>query len=98
VFQKRFDVDQSGHVDKTELKAMLTDLNESAEPPTEEEVEDIILRVDQDQNGVLNKAELQVAVETWFLDRQLLKEEQQEKKTEGKGASAGKGSGVCSIM
>lgn len=93
----KFDVDQSGHIDKTELTALLTDLNESSEPPSEEEVGDIIMRVDQDSNAVLDKAELQSAVETWYIDRQLLKEEQQEKAKEENAAKNGK-SGMCSIM
>lgn len=83
------------------MKALLTDLNESSESPSEEELDDIIKRVDQDSNGVLDKFELQSAVETWYIDRQLLKEEQDEKAAAAEASQNEKGngkSGMCSIM
>mmetsp|Transcript_6052 Transcript_6052/g.7834 ORF Transcript_6052/g.7834 Transcript_6052/m.7834 type:complete len:201 (+) Transcript_6052:53-655(+) len=88
----KFDVDKSGVVDKVELKALLTDMNDN-EPPTEDEIDDIIFRVDTDNNGTINRDELQPAIETWFIDRELLKQEEKENQNKTRSRSS-----LCSIM
>lgn len=53
------DTDKSGQIDKKEFKEVLTSLamDMGAEPPTDEDVQETILKLDKDKNGQIDKEE-----------------------------------------
>lgn len=62
IANRSFDIietDKSGQIDKKEFKEVLTSLamDMGAEPPTDEDVQETIKKLDKDQNGQIDKKE-----------------------------------------
>ena len=64
----KYDVNQSGKLEKEQLKALLTDLNDG-KAPSEDEIEAIMEEADGlagQQTGGINRTELTGAISLWY--------------------------------
>ena len=93
----QYDTNNSGNLNKEQLKNMMTDLNDNIEP-TDAEVDTILKIADTSLNGSIDRWEVRRAVEEWFgyaaiaNDQRKQKEEAEKKKEPGGG-----GGGCCTI-
>ena len=73
------DTDQSGKIEIKELKKVLEQISVDfkAEPPTEDEIEEVLKQLDQDKNGTIELNEFTVLI-TDIL-KAMLKQTEQEK-------------------
>jgi|EP00670_Eutreptiella_braarudii_P013479 Ca2+-binding EF-hand superfamily protein len=64
VFQK-YDTERSGRLNRQQLQALLTDLNDK-KSPTDDEVDWVLAEADRDKSGNISKPELMVAISSWY--------------------------------
>jgi len=70
ILYNRYDTDNSGELDREQLKKLLTDLNDGLEI-IDEEVDDIMLVADTGKSGTIDKTELIKAISVWFSETAL---------------------------
>jgi hypothetical protein len=62
----KYDVDDDGGLGVSEVKQLMTDMNEGV-PPSDKEVKILVKISDVDNSGLVSKTELRKLVATWFV-------------------------------
>ena len=62
--QDQYDTDESGTLDREQLKKLMTDMNKG-EAPDDSDVDDVFLRADKSKTRALLKSEVVLAASVW---------------------------------
>jgi len=62
----KYDINKDGELATSELKKLLTDLNDG-HAPTDEEVEEMVEHADRNSDGTVNRQEFMSVIRAWYL-------------------------------